>query len=118
VGVVIAIVVVAVIVVAVGVALGLRHRSRPEPAPPVAPSRPARPEPAPMTGLDDALAQVTDRSGISMRDRLDAESDHVEQLRATDDTGPLLRRALDQVEPTPRADGGTADDGADEAPAG
>jgi hypothetical protein len=32
-----------------------------------------------------------------MRDRLDAESAHVEELRVTDDTGPLLRRALDHV---------------------
>jgi len=51
-----------------------------------------------MTGLEDALAQVTDRSGTTLRDRLDAESDHVEQLRVTDDTGPLLRRALDHVD--------------------
>lgn len=52
-----------------------------------------------MTGLEDALASVTDRSGTSMRDRLDAESAHVDPLRVSDDTGPLLRRALDHVAP-------------------
>ena len=50
-----------------------------------------------MTGLEDALSSVTDRSGTSMRDRLDAESAHVDPLRDSDDTGPLLRRALDHV---------------------
>lgn len=104
-GVVVAIIVVAIIVIGAGVALGLRHRSRPAPE---APRRPPRPEPAPMTGLEDALSQVTDRSGTPMRDRLDAETDHVEQFRVTDDTGPLLRRALDQVGPEPRAAGETA----------
>ncbi len=116
-GIVIAIIVVAVIAVVAVVALGLRHRSRPEPAP-AAPPRRARPQPAPMTALEDALAEVTDRSGTSMRDRLDAESDHVARFQVTDDTGPLLRRALDEVEPAPRTDDHGADDGADEAPAG
>lgn len=107
-GIVIAIIIVAVIAIGVGVALGIRSRNRPQPEP-TAPPRPTRPEPAPMTGLDDALAQVTDRSGKTMRDRLDAEADHVEKLRVTNDTGPLLRRALDQVGPTPQATGDGAD---------
>lgn len=95
-----------VIIVAVGVALAvgvvLTQRKRtadtapttePAPAP-----RPPRPEPAPMTGLEEALNKATDRTGHTLADRLDAESDHVAQLRDTDDTGPLLRRALDSVD--------------------
>ncbi|CAE7937870.1 unnamed protein product, partial [Symbiodinium sp. KB8] len=46
----------------------------------------------------DALNKATDRTGSTMADRLDAEQDHVDQLRQTDDTGPLLRRALDSVD--------------------
>lgn len=119
-GVVIAIIVIAVVVVAaIGIAFGLRRRSR-SAQEPTAPPRPARPDPPPMTGLEDALAQVTDRSGTTMRDRLDAEADHVEQLRVTNDTGPLLRRALDQVEPAPQAPGtdAAADADRDESSAG
>lgn len=52
----------------------------------------------PMTGLQNALEAATDSSGTKMRDRLDGESDHVDDLRVPDDTGPLLRRALDHVE--------------------
>ncbi len=52
-----------------------------------------------MHGLEDALAQVTDRSGRSMAERLDDENELVDGLRVTDDTGPLLRRALDHVRP-------------------
>jgi hypothetical protein len=120
VGVVIAIIVIAVVVVAaIGIAFGLRRRPR-SAQEPTAPPRPARPDPPPMTGLEDALAQVTDRSGTTMRDRLDAEADHVEQLRVTNDTGPLLRRALDQVEPAPQAPGtdAAADADRDESSAG
>lgn len=50
-----------------------------------------------MTGLESALNDVTDRSGRSMREHIDAEADHVDRLRVQDDTGPLLRRALDHV---------------------
>jgi hypothetical protein len=122
VGILIAIVIVVVVLAVVGVALGLRRRSRIAQEP-TAPPRPPRPEPAPMTGLEDALAQVTDRSGTSMRDRLDAESDHVEQFRVTNDTGPLLRRALDQVgpsSPAPRdgTDPAAGDAGRDDSPSG
>jgi len=51
-----------------------------------------------MTGLEAALAQVTDRDGRPIGERIDAESELVDDLRAPDDTGPLLRRALDRVE--------------------
>ena len=48
---------------------------------------------------ESALAQVTDRDGKPIRDRIDAEAGHVDELRVPDDTGPLLRRALDHVAP-------------------
>lgn len=54
----------------------------------------------PMIGLESALAQVTDRSGRPMQDRLADESGLLDDLRVPDDTGPLLRRALDHVAPT------------------
>jgi hypothetical protein len=56
--------------------------------------------PAPMTGLESALDQAMDRSGRNMREKIEAEADKVEELRASDDTGPILRRALDRVEHT------------------
>ena len=48
---------------------------------------------APMTGLEAALAKATARDGRSISEHIDAETQHV-----PDDTGPLLRRALDHVE--------------------
>jgi hypothetical protein len=51
----------------------------------------------PMSGLEAALDQVAGRSGETLRDRLEAESAVVDDLRVPDDTGPLLRRALDRV---------------------
>jgi hypothetical protein len=65
----------------------------------------------PMTGLEAALAQVTDRSGKPIGEHLDAESQHVDDLRVPDDTGPLLRRALDHVEH--QDDGADAEDPSD-----
>lgn len=53
---------------------------------------------APMTGLESALAQVTDREGRPIGERIDAEAEAVDELRIPDDTGPVLRRALDRVE--------------------
>jgi hypothetical protein len=50
-----------------------------------------------MTGLESALERVTDRTGRPIRERIDAEARHVDDLRVSDDTGPLLRRALDHV---------------------
>lgn len=55
------------------------------------------PEPAPMSDLEAALDAVADSSGRSMRDEIEAQTDHIDQLRVADDTGPLLRRALDSV---------------------
>ena len=53
---------------------------------------------APMTGLEAALAKATARDGRSISEHIDAETQHVDELRVPDDTGPLLRRALDHVE--------------------
>lgn len=83
---------------------------------------PAAPGPAPMSDLESALAQVTDRTGRPIGDRIDAETEHVDELRVPDDTGPLLRRALDHVvnadrnEPAHRADDDEST--GDEAPHG
>ena len=95
-------IVIVVVVVAVVVGVGLIRRKGaadtvPAPEAPRTPRTP-RPEPAPMTGLEEALNKATDRTGSTMADRLDAEQDHVDELRQTDDTGPLLRRALDSVD--------------------
>lgn len=100
-GTVIAIIAVVVVVAIVVGVVVMRRRSAstpaPTPDPPPAPRTP-RPEPAPMTGLEEALNKATDRSGSTMADRLDAEQGHLDELRQTDDTGPLLRRALDSVD--------------------
>lgn len=96
VGVVIAIVVV-VLVVVVGGALIWRRR---RPDLPDEHDRPVVHEPAPMTGLETALDGVMDRAGRPLREHLDAEAPSVDELRLPDDTGPLLRRALDRLEGT------------------
>ena len=101
-----------VIVVALGVAVGafllLRRRSGRSAATGVTtaapPPRPAPPAPIPMIDLESALARVTDSAGRPIRDRIDAESGHVDELRVPDDTGPLLRRALDHVAKPAAAD--------------
>ena len=98
----VAIIVIAVIVVAVvAVAAVMIRRRRSTAASRAAesstPHRPAAPPAAPMTDLEAALAQVTDRDGRPIRERIDAESVHVDPLRDPEDTGPLLRRALDSV---------------------
>jgi hypothetical protein len=66
--------------------------------------------PAPMVGLESALDQAMDRSGRPMREKLEAEAAIVDDLKVPDDTGPILRRALDRVEhtePAPPVDGAT-----------
>ncbi|MEO6652766.1 MAG: hypothetical protein ABIP17_08945 [Ilumatobacteraceae bacterium] len=103
---VVAVVVAAAAVAAIVISRGRTSRSiASQPAPP--PKR-VRPADVPMTGLESALAAVTDREGRPIRDRIDAESGHVDELRVPDDTGPLLRRALDHVshestDPTPNS---------------
>ena len=103
-----------VVAVAVVVALVLVLRRRGTPTPAADPAPPAPPEPPPMSGLESALSRVTDRAGRPIREHIDAETAHVDDLRVPDDTGPLLRRALDHVShadepkphpaPTPTAD--------------
>ena len=121
--VIVIIVVVVVLAIVVGVVL-MRRKGGSDDAPAPAPTptpRVPRPEPAPMTGLEEALNKATDRTGHTMADRLDAENDHVDQLRETDDTGPLLRRALDSVDrshDTAAADATAADASPDEDPPG
>ena len=65
----------------------------------------------PVHALDDALRTVesltdatgsslldqVDRDGRSIRDRLASGEAHLDSLRQPDDTGPLLRRVLDEV---------------------
>ena len=86
-----------VIVAAVVVAITKRRPADvPTPSsPPVTP--PAPTSAAPMSDLESALSQVTDRQGRPMKERFDAESEQLDRLRDPDDTGPLLRRALDSV---------------------
>ena len=60
-------------------------------------------DPTPMTGLEVALDQVTDRAGRNMRDKIETDT-AIDDLIVPDDTGPILRRALDNVEqPEPAA---------------
>ncbi|MEO6571389.1 MAG: hypothetical protein ABIO83_07560 [Ilumatobacteraceae bacterium] len=96
------IVVVAVLAIAAGTVLVTRRRRAVAVARDAdsAPERVTRGVVAPMTGLESALAHVTDRSGRPIGERIDAESQHVDELRVPDDTGPVLRRALDSVAPT------------------
>jgi hypothetical protein len=95
---VIVIVVVVVVVIIVGASTMRRRRgTTPPAAEPEAAPRHHVPPAAPMTDLESALAKVTDRDGRPIRERIDAEAVHVDPLRDPDDTGPLLRRALDSV---------------------
>lgn len=91
-------IVVAVLGVGAVTAVLLRRRGRPDTEATTAPApAPTRPDPAPMTGLDDALRQVADERGNTLGELIDAEAPLVDELRVTDDTGPLLRRVLDSV---------------------
>jgi uncharacterized SAM-binding protein YcdF (DUF218 family) len=98
VGWIIVVVIVAVVVV-VGLLLWSRSRRKPAPAPPPpAPERVSRvTDTAPMTGLEVALDQVTDSSGRKMRENIETGT-AIDDLIVPEDTGPILRRALDNVE--------------------
>lgn len=97
VGYVIAIALVGVVIAVL--AWWLLKRRAPQPATPASPprSRPPIADAEPMTGLEQALDQVTDRSGRKMRDKLE-QATPIDDLLIPDDTGPVLRRALDNVE--------------------
>lgn len=98
----IAVVVAVLVIVGAGVAvLTRRRRTATAPSVDADRSRSTIAPPAPMTGLESALDQVTDRAGTKLRQKLEAEAAVVDDLRVPDDTGPLLRRALDRVEHTP-----------------
>lgn len=103
VGILVALVAVVGIVAAVVVVRRGRAVSAPETTAVDSTPRTLRPEPAPMTDLEAALAQVTDRSGRPIGESIDAEAGIVDELRDGDDTGPLLGRALDAIDrSTPR----------------
>jgi hypothetical protein len=96
--------IVPVIVIAAVVGWVLWRRSRAQPASPE-PQRTTRVVDAqPMTGLEAALDQATDRSGRKMREKIEGTT-AIDDLRVPEDTGPILRRALDQVEHTESAAG-------------
>ena len=102
---IVVIVLVAVALLALG-GVKLARRSPAAAAEPAAdPTRSSIPPAVPMTGLESALDQVMDRSGRNMREKLEAEAPIVDSLKVTDDTGPVLRRALDRVEHVGDADG-------------
>lgn len=113
------ILIVIVLVVAIGAVVAMRRRPSTPDRPPVEPAAttPAAPEPAPMSDLESALSKVTDSAGRPIKDHIDAETDHVDELRVADDTGPLLRRALDHVaRPDDDASAAAPHDGAGEPP--
>ena len=92
--------IVVVIVIAIAIAGWVlwKRSHQPAPPPPPEPPKPSRVVDAtPMTGLEVALDQVTDRSGRNMREKIEG-STPIDDLRVPDDTGPILRRALDNVE--------------------
>ena len=102
-GVVVLVIVAVVAVIAVVRKRSSRASKRPAPAPDESL--------APVHALDDALRTVesltdatgsslldqVDRDGRSIRDRLASGEAHLDSLRQPDDTGPLLRRVLDEV---------------------
>lgn len=95
---------VVVLVAIVGVGLLALQRSKKsggaDPSSQATPSSAPKPRPpeAPMSGLESALSDVTDSDGRPIGERIDAGAQHVDDLRVPDDTGPVLRRALDHVE--------------------
>ena len=90
--------IVVVLVVVAVVAWALWRRSRKQVPVAVEPARPSRvTDPTPMRGLEGALDQVTDRSGKNMREKIEGGT-AIDDLRVPNDTGPILRRALDNVE--------------------
>jgi hypothetical protein len=123
-------VVVIVVVLLVFAAIVIRRRRTAHTAKWPAPTRDTESLP-PVHALDDALRSVesltdatgsslldqVDRDGRTIRDRLASSEAHLDSLRQPDDTGPLLRRVLDEVAgANPPED--TADDATDDtAPA-
>jgi hypothetical protein len=111
VGIVIAVVAVVVVLAVVAVVV-MRSRRRPDSVPAPVRASPISPA-APMVGLENALDQVTDRSGRPMREKIE-HGTAIDDLIIPDDTGPVLRRALDHVE---HADHGAPQPAGDQPPA-
>lgn len=104
-------IVVAVLLVVLVVALLLRRKGITGPTislPEADRSRSTIAPPEPMTDLESALDQVTDRAGRNMRENLEAEAAAVDGLKVADDSEPLLQRALDRLEQPKQPGDGTA----------
>src|SRR5688572_17409446 len=100
-------VVLVIVAIAVVIAVVRSRSTRASKAPVPAPDESL----APVHALDDALRTVesltdatgsslldqVDREGRTIRDRLASGEAHLDSLRQPDDTGPLLRRVLDEV---------------------
>lgn len=114
---IIVVIIVAVVAVA-GWWLWSRSRKAAATTAPPAPERVSRvAEAAPMTGLEVALDQVTDSSGRKMRDNIETGT-AIDDLIVPEDTGPILRRALDNVENTEPAPAAAAPDAPASEPSG
>jgi hypothetical protein len=101
-------VVVVVVVLAATITIRMRRSAR---AVDVGPPSKVDDTLEPVHALDDALRTVesltdatgsslldqVDREGRTIRDRLASGEAHLDALRQPDDTGPLLRRVLDEV---------------------
>jgi hypothetical protein len=97
---IIVVVIVAVVAVAGWLLWSRSRQSRVPAPPPPTPERVSRvTDTAPMTGLEVALDQVTDSSGRKMRENIETGT-AIDDLIVPEDTGPILRRALDNVEHT------------------
>ena len=101
------VVVFVIVAFAAGIAIGRKRSAKASKRPAPTPDESL----APVHALDDALRTVesltdatgsslldqVDRDGRSIRDRLASGEAHLDSLRQPDDTGPLLRRVLDEV---------------------
>jgi hypothetical protein len=102
------VVVVVVVMLAAAITIRMRRSAR---AVDVGPPSKVDDTLEPVHALDDALRTVesltdatgsslldqVDRDGRTIRDRLASGEAHLDALRQPDDTGPLLRRVLDEV---------------------
>ena len=93
----IVIVVVLVVILVAAIVVALVKRQKPPSAVAAEPiQRSTIAATAPLTGLESALDQATDRQGRTLRDKVSETA--IDDLRVVDDSGPILRRALDHAE--------------------
>lgn len=99
-----------IVIVMLAIAFAMRKKRSAKPDVPVRRAQFSEPLPD-VHALDDALRTVesltdakgsslldqVDREGRTIRDRLASGEAHLDSLRQPDDTGPLLRRVLDEV---------------------